>query len=42
MAHTATVLNNGKVLVTGGINDNDLAVKTCELYDPLTRKWGKN
>ena len=40
-AHTATVLTNGKVLVTGGIDDYDLAVRTCELYDPSTGKWEK-
>ena len=33
--HIATLLNNGKVLVTGGISTGSGA----ELYDPTTRTW---
>ena len=36
--HTATLLPNGKVLITGGTS-NSLPVATCELYDPKTNKW---
>jgi N-acetylneuraminic acid mutarotase len=35
--HTATLLNNGKVLVTGGYNGAYLA--SAELYDPDTGSW---
>ena len=36
--HTASVLTNGKVLITGGDN-GDVSLKTAELYDPLTETW---
>ncbi|CAF4343968.1 unnamed protein product, partial [Adineta steineri] len=35
--HTASVLSNGKVLVTGGDNGNSL--NSVELYDPSTGTW---
>ncbi len=39
-AHTATMLNNGKVLIVGGANllttDQSTAVTTAELYNPST------
>jgi hypothetical protein len=35
--HTATLLPNGQVLVTGGFNGNALA--SAELYDPAMGKW---
>jgi hypothetical protein len=35
--HTATLLPNGKVLVTGGYNGSYLA--SAELYDPATGLW---
>ena len=34
--HTATLLGNGKVLVTGGDNRNGTTYATAELYDPAT------
>jgi hypothetical protein len=36
---TATLLGNGKVLVTGGSDENFEAATTAELYDPATRSW---
>jgi N-acetylneuraminic acid mutarotase len=37
--HTATVLQNGKVLVTGGSNFTTIIYDTAELYDPGTGFW---
>lgn len=36
--HTATLMNNGKVLITGGANATG-ALATAELYNPGTDKW---
>ncbi len=36
-SHSATLLQNGKVLVAGGWSTGSLA--TCELYDPATGLW---
>jgi len=36
-AHTATLLQSGKVLVTGGVGGGYLS--TAELYDPGTNSW---
>jgi hypothetical protein len=38
-AHTATLLPNGKVLVTGGMERNGGFFATAELYDPDTGKF---
>ena len=38
VGHTATLLQNGKVLVVGG-NDNDNILDSAELYDPVTGMW---
>src|SRR5919201_4192541 len=37
--HTATVLKDGRVLVTGGTDADALA--SAELYDPATSTWSK-
>lgn len=42
--HTATLLHNGKVLVTGGYNTttgNAGNLNTAEIYDPDTRVWSR-
>jgi hypothetical protein len=36
--HTATVMNNGKILVVGG-NDGTNTLSTAETYDPTTGAW---
>ncbi|CAF5112940.1 unnamed protein product [Rotaria sp. Silwood1] len=36
--HTASVLPNGKVLITGGY-DGSLYLNSSELYDPSTGLW---
>jgi S-layer homology domain/Divergent InlB B-repeat domain/Kelch motif/Galactose oxidase, central domain len=38
-AHTATLLNNGLVLVVGGTNGAGVATNTAELYDPASGHW---
>src|SRR5271169_819054 len=35
-SHTATMLNSGKVLVTGGLDSNNNALATAEIFDPTT------
>ncbi len=37
--HTATKLDNGKVLVAGGRNGVSGAQSSAELYDPVTNTW---
>lgn len=38
--HTATRLNDGRVLVVGGVSANwNAAVASTEIYDPKTNKW---
>ena len=36
--NTATLLLDGRVLVTGGTNEN-LSTNECEIYDPVTDSW---
>ena len=37
--HTATLLQNGTVLVTGGTDGRDTALASAELYNPKTSRW---
>ncbi|CAF1468109.1 unnamed protein product [Adineta ricciae] len=37
--HTATMLSNGKVLVTGGAYTSVVYLNTAEVYDPFTGNW---
>lgn len=37
--HTATLLGNGKVLVTGGCDGNGDGLASTELYDPVADTW---
>ncbi|MDI3290925.1 kelch repeat-containing protein [Polyangium sp. 15x6] len=38
-SHAATLLTNGKVLVTSGYTTGNLPTKFAELYDPATNLW---
>lgn len=37
--HTASLLANGSVLVTGGQVGNNVAIRTAETFDPATGQW---
>src|ERR1700694_2806173 len=37
--HTATLLQDGTVLVTGGTDGRDKALANAELYNPKTNRW---
>ncbi len=37
--HTATVLSNGMVLITGGMNGDSIVLASAELYDPATDRF---
>jgi hypothetical protein len=38
-SHTATLLNNGQVLVTGGVDSTGADLASAELYDRATASW---
>src|SRR5262245_60198159 len=38
-AHTATLLQNGMVLVAGGFDRHGGAVASAEVYDPASKTW---
>ena len=38
-SHTATLLNNGQVLVAGGTGNDGKPMAICELYNPATGAW---
>ena len=38
--HTATLLSDGRVLVTGGLGANDVPLDSAEIYNPVTGEWG--
>jgi Kelch motif/Galactose oxidase, central domain len=37
--HTATILMNGKVLITGGINNSNTPLNSVEIYDPFSNTF---
>src|ERR1700737_4874861 len=39
VAHTATLLNDGRVLIAGGTHVDGVARARCELFDPRSGRW---
>src|SRR5262245_53168840 len=37
--HQATLLDDGRVLVTGGSDDSGAAIGRAEIFNPVTRTW---
>jgi len=40
--HTAALLTDGKVLVTGGADETDNTLATTRIFDPATNTWATN
>ncbi|MGB6645221.1 MAG: kelch repeat-containing protein [Candidatus Cybelea sp.] len=41
VAPMAVTLSNGKVLIAGGLDNNNHAIASAELYDPMSARWSK-
>ena len=41
-SHTATLLSDGRILATGGLDSANQALNTWEIYDPVTEGWTTN
>jgi len=39
VGHTATLLNDGRVLIAGGTDVHGVATSRCELFDPKANRW---
>jgi N-acetylneuraminic acid mutarotase len=39
VAHTATLLKDGRVLIAGGTDGHGVATAGCELFDPKANRW---
>src|SRR5947208_8208599 len=39
VGHTATLLNDGRVLIAGGTDVHGVATARCELFDPKANRW---
>src|SRR3989442_3943927 len=39
VAHTATLLKDGRVLIAGGTDVHGVATAGCALFDPKTNRW---
>src|ERR1700694_2600627 len=39
VAHTATLLNDGRVLIAGGTNVRGVATSSGEIFDPKPNRW---